>query len=109
MAKEIPGPGSYPDRSFDIQLDGTTYRARWLWNERVGVWTFSLADRDGVAIVSGVRAVLNVDLLSGCVDPRRPPGPILVVDPTGTGTEATIDSLGQSVKVVYLTAAEIAA
>lgn len=107
MPKVLPGPGGYPDVSFDVTLDEVSYRGRWLLNERAGVFSFSLADSAGAPIVSGVRVVLNVDLLEGVADPRRPPGPLLVISPS-SDEDPTLETLGNGVSVVYLTAAELA-
>lgn len=108
MPKILPGPGGYPDKRFDVTLDEVAFRGRWLWNQRGGVWTFSLSDSSDTPIVSGVRVVLNVDLLDGVADPRRPLGPLLVVSPSG-GEEPTLETLGNGASVVYLTADELAA
>jgi hypothetical protein len=107
MPKLLPGPRGYPDKRLDVTLDDVPFRVRWLYSERAGVWTFYLSDSADQPIVSGVRVVLNVDLLDGVADERRPPGPLLVVNPSGD-EEPTLETLGNGVSVVYLTAADIA-
>jgi hypothetical protein len=64
------------------QLDGVDYLFRFLWSQRDGHWSIDVADQDGVAIASGVRLVTNWPLMRTCVDPRRPPGILAVMDTT---------------------------
>lgn len=104
----MPSDG-YPHQTAQVQLGETFYVVTWRWNTRDGCWTFSLSDVDGLAIVSGVRVVLNVDLLRGVSDARRPDGAIAVVDPAGRATEPGITDLGARVKVVFIPREELSA
>lgn len=109
MSLIVPTPANgYPDETVRVSLDGQSYSIRWLWNGREGVWAFSIADADGAAIQSGVRVVLNANLLEWTSDPRAPGGAIMVVDPTGGTEDPTLETLGQRVQIVYLTADEVA-
>lgn len=104
----VPTPrDGYPDETFRVALGGSQYVIRWQWNEREGTWAFTIADAEGVAILSGVRVVLNVDLLEWTSDPRKPDGALLVVDPSGGTTEPTLSDLGQRVQVVFATSDEL--
>lgn len=98
----VPTPAGRPNARVRVALSGSTYTILWLWNARDRAWTFSISDADGVPLLSGVRVVLNVDLLATAApSTRRPPYPIFVVDPTNTGVEPDLESLGGRVKVVY--------
>jgi hypothetical protein len=99
----LPTPtNGHPHTLMRVPLSGATYTVRWLWNERDAAWTFSMWDPDGVAVVMGVRVLLAVDLLAAAPrSDRRPPHRIVVVDPSGAGTEPTLNSLGARVKIVY--------
>lgn len=100
--KLIPTPNGYPDVALRTTLSGSTYGIRWRWNERASMWTFSIDTPSGDRLLSGVPVLLNVDLLAWAPESDdRPPYPILVVDPTGSTLEPTLDSLGRSVQVVY--------
>ena len=104
----VPMPDDgYPNQSAQVQLGDTFYTVVWHWNARASVWYFSLSDTDGSAIVSGVRVVLNADLLRGVSDARRPHGVLAVVDPAGRTTEPGLNDLGTRVKVVYIPREEL--
>ena len=106
----VPTPtDGYPHETAQVQLEDTFYVVVWRWNARDGAWYFGLSDVDGMPIVSGVRVVLNADLLGGVSDTRRPPGPIVVVDPAGRAAEPGLYDLGTRVKVVYIQKEELAA
>jgi hypothetical protein len=99
----IPTPANaYPDETVRVPIAGTTYLIRWLWNARGGYWAFSLLDTSGDAIINGVRVAINVDLIGRCIDERKPPGSILVLDPSDAGgADPGLEDLGKRVKVVY--------
>lgn len=104
----VPTPDDgYPHQSAQVQLGDAYFTVVWHWSGREGVWYFSLSDADGSAIVSGVRVVLNADLLRGVSDARRPPGVMAVVDPAGRATEPGLNDLGTRVKVVYIPPEEL--
>lgn len=106
----VPTPReAYPDETVSVALEGITYVIRWLYNEREGVWTFSISDVDDVPILSGVRVVQNVDLLELASDERRPPGAMMIIDATGSRVEPTLESFGHSARPVYIPADELAA
>jgi hypothetical protein len=90
-----------------VPLNGVTYTIRWLWNERGNAWFMDLSDLDG-PILSGVRVVLNVDLLNNTADPRKPDGMMIAVAPDGVAeVDPTHDDLGEAVKVVFIDQADV--
>jgi hypothetical protein len=104
----LPTPrNGYPIDTIRVALDGVTYTFAWAWNQTEGVWYVSIGDADADPIVSGLRVVLNSSLLASVADARRPPGVLLVLDPSGGKADPTLETLGSSVKVVYLDAAEV--
>jgi hypothetical protein len=110
MAIQLPTPtDGYPDMTIRCAIEGVTYAFAWLWNERESTWYVSIADSEGDPIVSGVRVVLNADLIGRTTDSRLPDGKILVKDITGATDEPDRDTLGQNVLVVYVSTAEIEA
>jgi hypothetical protein len=97
-----PSQGS-PHSRMSVALSGATYRIAWAWNERDRTWSFSMWDPSGAPLVQGVRVVLGVDLLAWApAGDRRPPYPIVVIDPSKTYAEPGRDTLGTRVKVVYM-------
>ncbi len=108
--QSVPTPSDgYPNQTSQTQLGESFFVVSWRWNARDGVWYFGLSDADALPIVSGVRVVLNVDLLSGVSSPRRPPGPIVVVAPSGSAEEPGLSDLGGRVKVLYIAPEELVA
>ncbi len=106
----LPMPvGGYPNQTVQAQLGDAFYVVGWRWNARDGAWYFSLSDVDGAPIVSGVRVVLNVDLLSSASATGRPKGAIAVLAPSGSATEPGLTDLGTRVKVVYVAPEEMTA
>lgn len=104
----VPTPrNGYPNDTIRVALDGATYTFSWNWNQTEGVWYVSIGDADADPIVSGLRVVLNSSLVANVADPRRPPGALLVIDPSGGKVDPTLETLGSSVKLVYLDAAEV--
>jgi len=99
----IPTPtNGTPNTRMRVALSGATYEVQWRWNARDSAWYFGMWDPSGEPLVSGVRVVLNVDLLAGVApSDRRPPHPIVVVDPSGGTTEPTRETLGATIQVVY--------
>ena len=93
----------YPHYDFDVELDGRIYNLEMKWNERDSTWFMTMSDSEESPIVSGVRLVVDWDLLRTCVDARRPPGTLMAVDSTGEGYPSLAD-LGSRVQLVYVEA-----
>lgn len=90
-------------------LDGVDFLLTFRWSQRSGCWLLDLADAEGVAIVEGLALLVGVPLLLGVTDARRPAGELVVVDTAGGDRDAGFVDLGDRVRLVYLTAAELAA
>ncbi len=85
-------------------LDGRDYVLTFALNLRDGRWYFDIADQDAVAIAESIPLVVNWDLLRRVLDPRRPPGKLVCVDPTG----ADVDPGPTDAPVlIYVEAAEL--
>lgn len=90
--------------------DGQLYTLGWSWNGRTSSWTLTIGDADGSPLLDGKALRLGALLLrqhgkaSGL-----PPGDLLLVDVTGTHTEASLTSLGVTHQLLYYTSGELAA
>lgn len=89
--------------------DGVSYTLILDWNGRASVWTMGIQDADGNDLLRGKALRL------GSLRMRRhgragglPPGDFLLVDLTGTHTEAGLTSLGSSHSLLYYTSGELA-
>ncbi len=86
-------------------LEDTDYIFTFALNLRDGRWYFDLADQDGVMIVPNIPCVVNWDLLRRVLDPRRPPGKLVCIDPTGADVDP---GPGVAPTLLYVEAAELA-
>lgn len=105
---QIPVDRNSPDQKFSIDLEGTVYVLRLIWNSRTGRWALSIFEEDETPIITGIAVVGNFDLLKQYSDPRLPPGTIYVADQSGLAREPTDENLGGSVLLLYADAAEVA-
>lgn len=101
----IPGRLLY---SYQVSLDDVTYTLGLRWNARSETWVLSLLTAAGEPITVGRAVVIGVPLLGRIPDPRLPPGVVMAVDLTDSGTRPGRDDLGDRVQLVYLSAAEVA-
>ncbi|TAK31002.1 MAG: hypothetical protein EPO40_06310 [Myxococcaceae bacterium] len=89
-------------------LDGVNFVLTFDWNQRMGRWMLSLADSRGGAIRSGMILNVDVPLLRGVVDSRRPRGELVVMDASGAGDlDPGFSDLGSRFLLLYLDAAEL--
>ena len=65
-------------------LEGTTYTLQFDYNQRCASWSLSIADASNVDIVNGIKLSVGIPLLRKCVDPRRPPGDLIVISASPT-------------------------
>lgn len=101
MISEIPIDRNAPDQKFSIDLEGTVYVFRVMWNSRTGRWTLSIFEEDETPIVMGITVVGEFDLLSQYADARLPRGTLFTADVTGKNREPTDDNFGDSVLLLY--------
>jgi hypothetical protein len=109
MAEVIPTTGDLAAYRQTTTLDGRSYVLRFLHNPRLDRWSISIADEADVPIVQGRAVVTETDLLTGVVDPRRPPGILIARDltaPDDAPKIASIDpgfgELGTRVVLMYI-------
>lgn len=88
--------------------DGQSYTLIFDWNGRASVWSFGIRDADGADLLRGKALRL------GSLRMRRhgragglPPGDFLLVDLSGTHTEAGLTSLGVTHSLLYYTSTEL--
>lgn len=87
-------------------LDGVDYILRLEWSQRDG-WYLGISDELDEPITSPHRLVVGADLLDGVVDERRPPGMLMLLDMSGTGTEAGYLDLDERCLLAYYPLAEV--
>jgi hypothetical protein len=98
---------SLPAFSFEIALEGSTYRLAFIWNTRHEYWTMDLKDRQGNILIGGIKLVINYEILFRYRRGDVPPGAIVPLDITGRLERIGRNDLGTNVKLIYLTADEV--
>lgn len=83
------------------EFENRFYRMLYRWNVRGGIWFVDFADDTNLAQVRSVRMNLGQDKLQAHKHLTVPPGTLDVIDATGTHTEPTLASFGQTVQVRY--------
>ena len=66
-------------------LDGRDYELAWSWNQRSSRWWLRLSSSEGH--IAYIPAVTGFPLLKSVSGTARPPGELLVLDPTGEARE----------------------
>ena len=112
MPLNIPIPVQTPPLpAFTSQasLDGATYTLAFQWNERFSQWYLAIFDSTGqTQLMQAVVATANWPLYSP-MTVRYPPGALMFVDTSSSGTNPGLGDLGNRVTLLYLTAADLAA
>lgn len=98
---KIPVKFASPDFNFQIDLDGSIYGFRFIYNARTDRFSMEIQDQDGNAIVSGVAVVCNWKPIARFKDTRLPPGKLFTMDVTGMNTEPNAVTFGDTVLLCY--------
>lgn len=89
------------------ELDGTEYVFDVAWNGRAGAWFLTISDTEEDVIAPSVKLCLGAVLGHKVYDDRMPPGALVMVDLSETGTEAGFDDLGVRVPLYYYAESEL--
>lgn len=98
---------SLPAYGFEISLEGSVYRLDFRWNSAYEFWTMDVRDRQNNVLIGGIKLVINYEILFRYSRGNVPPGSILPIDTTGKLARIGRNDLGEAVKLVYLTRAEV--
>lgn len=83
--------------AFTVTLEGQAYEFTFRWNFREGCWEMSIAD-----VVDGLAVRVAVDLLEFVPVEGKPPGSLLAIDTTDSGTDPGLAELGDRVLLTYV-------
>jgi Domain of unknown function (DUF6983) len=108
MSVEVP---FFSTASFseEVTLDDTPYRLEFHWNYRGQYWTMDIHDRDGNALVEGVKVVVSYGLSRRFRWTGSPPGELTVVKPPAPYERIGRLDMGDVARLLYTTGAELAA
>lgn len=102
-------PGRVASRQ-RVDLDGVTYSVRLHWLARAATWALDLSADDGTPLATGLALRANTPTtLHLRHRAGMPRGSFVVVDTSSALGDPTFDDLGSRVRLLYVTAAEVAA
>jgi hypothetical protein len=91
-----------------IVLDGVNYQFSINWNSIDLRWYLDLTSIDGSPLLSGIAVAVNAPMLAGFAGPLLPPGELLAVDSSQSGSDVLLhDDLGNRVKLIYVPMADL--
>jgi hypothetical protein len=107
MALVLPTRTDLARYTFDIDLDDVKFAFSFEWNDRDSGWYMSIATPEGVPLLSGRRVVLGYPLISIYRTDGMPAGNIVAIDTSSANEEPGFGDLGDRVKLLYMTRAEL--
>lgn len=93
----------YPEQVFKITLDAISYEMRVLYNTRSGYWTIDMSE-NGVPLLFGVPLLGGTDIL---IQHTIAIKNLFVINVDNANVDATVDNLGEVVKLILLTEQEL--
>ena len=105
--KLIPHVGDTSAYRQVITLEDSVYIFRTYYNTRDKAWYLDLLEQDETPIIYGLKLVINWGLLARYQDDRLPPGELITVDLAGDSNEVDRDNFGDTVRLVYISEAEL--
>jgi hypothetical protein len=104
---EVTAESGVPRYRQRVQLDGEFYEFSLHFNSRMSAWMMSVADADGVRLVSGVRLVLDTSLFDQFQYIEELfQGILTAFDTTRLQIPPDVDELGLRVIQLYFDASE---
>lgn len=104
----IPIEQGIPFQEVTVRIEDKDYILTFGWNFRRSVWSLTVSDIDRVDIYA--ISSLTLDSFSGILavhNPDMPQGSFSIIDTSFSKTEASLDSLGTTHQLLYLTSAEL--
>lgn len=98
---EIPVRSDIPSYELKMELEAVIYSLKFRWNERMALWFFTMADEEGVEVISGLPVQTNVDIKGRFKQAGTPPGRFLSYDETGKARDPDRSNFGNEIKFLY--------
>lgn len=95
--------------SEQLTLDGEVFLFQFDFNVRGDYWVMSISDIDLNVLISGLRIVLDYELLSQYPGRGLPPGALIAIDTTGDEFDANRENFGPvdtNVSLIYIPVSE---
>jgi len=90
-----------------IQIEGIYYILDIHWNTRDEAWYLSIYLADLTPIVTGIKLVIDYELINDYKVDSMPPGALFLIDTSLKGFPCGRVDLGQRCQLIYLTADEL--
>lgn len=97
----------FPAFTQEIVLDNTPFRFSFNWNTRGEFWTLIIANRDQVPLISGIKIVIDYELISKYPGRSLPPGELYAIDPSGELEKIGRNDFQDKAKLIYVTESEL--
>lgn len=95
--------------SESISIDSRTYTLTFTWNHRAKYWSVHVDDSTGARVASGLRLMLEFDLLRRYSKTELPRGQFIAIRDGSEKIDITFDETAKSLHLLYVTEAEYAA
>ena len=101
----IPTRFDLPSYEYQLELEGTLYTFTFNYNRRLDRWFMNIGDEVNNPIVSGIKIIVNYDLLDRYKNSKLPPGQFIAIDESGENKTPGREDLGNDVKLFYIESA----
>lgn len=105
---EIPFKSS-PYFSEVLVLDTIQYTFTFHWNT-LGFWTLDILNVNSLILISGIRLVIGINLISDYPDLGLPKGKLYIIDSSGNTSEITRNDFyneNRLLKIIYIEEGEV--
>lgn len=89
-----------------VTLDNDVFVFIFDYNERTDSWNLSIETSDNESLISGLKLVLETNLLELYADSRLPKGELICIDNTGSLDKIGRDDLISNIDLLYITKEE---
>jgi len=97
----------FPAFTEDVILDNVAYRFSFNWNGRGQYWSMTMADINNNILLAGIKIMIQAELIQDFPGRGLPPGAMIAFDPGRKINQITQTNLGDTVSLIYITAAEV--
>ena len=85
-----------------VEIENTKYVFRFFWNFRAEYWNIEIKDDFGDILLSGIKMVVNYDLMKFHAIDGLPKGSLILFDTLGTSKECEFKELGKRCILLYI-------
>lgn len=98
----LPVHSNAPNYEFQIDLEGVIFTLEFSYNTRSGRWHMSILDSTAeILYVGDIPILINLALHDQYIIPELPLGRFIAIDETGQNNEATRETFGNEIKLLY--------